>query len=573
MKKKCTKSKLIDSRLSWLLLLVTLVAVSTVSISGARRNGKIAFISDRDGNSEIYVMNPDGTNQVRITNNNIDDAYPSWSPDGQTIAFISQTSIGQYALFRMKADGTSRTEITPVGYPPPIEYYGLGWTPSWSPDGNRLVFRDGSGIYIVEADGNNRRFLTSGYSPAWSPDGSKILFIRSFALHTIRPDGTDLRTLPPLPNFYSSYYDATWSPTGDRIATTAFDGANEAIFIINSDGTNPRTFVEQCSGLVVLGCSRLAMPNWSPDGRTIVFFFLPGGFEIYVKDVAGGDLSRLTDTIGRNSHPSWQSLKNADSDFDGDGRADVSVFRPSDSVWYLDQSTNGFSATQFGLSTDKITPADYDGDGKTDIAVFRDGTWWRMNSSDGIVSANAFGSLNDTPVPADYTGDGRDDLAVYRNGIWWMHDLSNGQTSVVSFGLSTDKPVPADYDGDGRVDLAVYRNGKWHLNRSTQGYEVVNWGRATDQPVPADYDGDGKTDPAVYRDGTWYALGSLHGWLQFTWGLTGDIPAPADYDGDGKSDVAVFRNDTWFLLRTTGGVSIQQFGLTGDQPVPSAHLP
>ncbi|MEJ7665423.1 MAG: FG-GAP-like repeat-containing protein [Hymenobacter sp.] len=63
-------------------------------------------------------------------------------------------------------------------------------------------------------------------------------------------------------------------------------------------------------------------------------------------------------------------------DFDGDGRADISVFRPSDGIWYLNQSTNGFSATQFGLSTDKITPADYDGDGKTDIAVYRDGTWY-----------------------------------------------------------------------------------------------------------------------------------------------------------------------------------------------------
>src|SRR5215207_6506002 len=271
MQKQGTERQSSHGRPAWLLLIIVVVIFSAVSISGARRNGKIAFISDRDGNSEIYVMNPDGTDQVRITNNNIDDAYPSWSPDGKTIAFISQRPTGAYAIFRMKPDGTSRTEITPVNYPPPIDYYGLGWTPSWSPDGSRLVFRDGTGIYIVDADGNNRRFLTVGYSPAWSPDGSKILFIKGqfpsyLPLHTIRPDGTDLQTLPPLPDSYNLYYDATWSPTGDRIAVTAYDGANEVIFIVNADGTNAQEFIFQCRTSVVLGCSRLAMPNWSPDG-------------------------------------------------------------------------------------------------------------------------------------------------------------------------------------------------------------------------------------------------------------------------------------------------------------------
>jgi uncharacterized delta-60 repeat protein len=98
----------------------------------------------------------------------------------------------------------------------------------------------------------------------------------------------------------------------------------------------------------------------------------------------------------------------APSDFDGDGRSDVSVFRPSDSVWYLNQSTNGFSATQFGLSTDKITPADFDGDGKTDIAVYRDGTWYWLNSYDNNFQTRQFGIASDIPVPADYyTGGGR----------------------------------------------------------------------------------------------------------------------------------------------------------------------
>ena len=103
-------------------------------------------------------------------------------------------------------------------------------------------------------------------------------------------------------------------------------------------------------------------------------------------------------------------------DFDGDGRADISVFRPSDRIWYLNRSTAGFAATQFGLSTDKITPADFDGDGKTDIAVYRPstGTWYVLNSGNGTVSHYVFGLAEDLPTPADYDGDGKADISAFR---------------------------------------------------------------------------------------------------------------------------------------------------------------
>ena len=260
-------------------------------------------------------------------------------------------------------------------------------------------------------------------------------------------------------------------------------------------------------------------------------------------------------------------------DFDGDGRADVSVFRPSDRVWYLNKSTDGFSATQFGLPTDKITPADYDGDGRTDISVYRDGTWYWLNSSDNSFRTRQFGIASDIPVPADYyEGSGRSELAVYRNGTWWILNLSNNQATTIQFGLAKDKPVVGDYDGDGRADQAVYRNGEWHLRRSTQGYWSFNWGLGTDKPVPEDYDGDGKTDLAVYRDGTWYLMQTTQGWLEIQWGIATDIPAPADYDGDGKADAAVYREGTWYLRRSASSVSVLQFGLPNDKPVPSAYL-
>lgn len=259
-------------------------------------------------------------------------------------------------------------------------------------------------------------------------------------------------------------------------------------------------------------------------------------------------------------------------DFDGDGKADVSVFRPSDTYWYLLRSTLGFTGIQFGIASDKPAPADFDGDGKTDIAVFRNGTWYLLQSSGGFLAAQ-FGQAGDVPVPADFSGDNKAEIAVYRGGQWLTLNLSNGQTSSISFGLSTDKPVPADYDGDGKTDQAVYRNGEWHLNRSALGYTVVPFGLASDKPVPADYDGDGKDDVAVYRDGTWYLLRSSQGFGAQQFGIATDKPVPADYDGDGKADLAVYRNGDWYLLKSASGFAAINFGLSVDSPIPNVFVP
>jgi uncharacterized delta-60 repeat protein len=359
--------------------------------------------------------------------------------------------------------------------------------------------------------------------------------------------------------------DLVIQPDGKIVSvSSSFNGSDFAVRRYNQYGLTDTTFNDV--GLVTTDFGSQDDPFTAAlqaDGKIVVGgvtrTFEPSGNIIYHFALAryqGGSSSRTR------------------FDFDGDGRADVSVFRPSDRVWYLNQSTNGFSATQFGLSTDKITPADYDGDGRTDISVYRDGTWYWLNSSDNSFSARQFGIASDIPVPADYyAGGGRSELAVYRNGTWWILNLYNDQVTTNQFGLATDIPVVGDYDGDGRADQAVYRNGEWHQNRSRHGYWVYQWGIATDKPVPEDYDGDGRTDLAVYRDGTWYLMQSLQGWLEIQWGIATDIPAPADYDGDGKTDPAVYRDGTWYLLRTTGGTSVQQFGLTDDKPVPSAYRP
>jgi hypothetical protein len=267
-------------------------------------------------------------------------------------------------------------------------------------------------------------------------------------------------------------------------------------------------------------------------------------------------------------------------DYDGDGKADISVFRPSEGNWYIQNSgtANSFNIQHFGISTDLIAPADYDGDGKTDIAVYRpsEGNWYILNSTNNTASTIRFGISSDLPVPADYDGDGKDDIAIFRSGQWWVLKSSNLSAYVVNFGTTNDLPVRGDFTGDGKADIAVYRSGTWFVLRSEDNSFYTNTlGNATDIPVPADYDGDNKTDVAVFRpiQGNWYIVNSSNSTTRITtFGFFVDKPVAADYDGDGKADLAVFRpaEGRWYLQQSTAGFASQVFGVEGDIPTPNA---
>ena len=274
-------------------------------------------------------------------------------------------------------------------------------------------------------------------------------------------------------------------------------------------------------------------------------------------------------------------------DFDGDGRDDISVFRPSTGVWYVIGSTSGMSAIQVGISGDIPVPADYDGDGKTDYAVYRpsSGTWFIRRSSNSQFSQFSLGQTGDIPLPNDFDGDGLADINVFRpsNGNWIRINSGNGQPVTSVFGQNGDVPLSGDFNGDGLGDLAVFRpsNGYWYVARPTgvpaQNFNATLFGFGTDVAVPADYDGDRKTDIAVFRPstGVWYILNSTNNTVTaVTFGANGDLPVPAYYDGDGKADIAVFRPSTgvWYLRPSVMGASGVTFGAGSDIPLPHAYI-
>jgi cytochrome c peroxidase len=268
------------------------------------------------------------------------------------------------------------------------------------------------------------------------------------------------------------------------------------------------------------------------------------------------------------------------ADFDGDGRTDISVFRPSTGNWYvLRSSDNNLAATNFGIGTDTIAPEDFDGDGKTDIAVFRSGVWYVLRSRDGFTGIQ-FGQAGDVPQAGDFDGDGKADAVVFRpaNGTWYIQQSRDGFRAV-QFGAGGDKPIAADYDGDGKTDAAVYRNGTWYLLQSTAGFSATQFGASEDKPVLEDYDGDGKSDIAVFRpsNGVWYYLRSSdNAFRGVQYGSSNDVPSPGDYDGDGKSDFAIFRpsEGVWFILQNSNNATrTQLWGANGDVSLPASNVP
>ncbi|MGQ9554913.1 MAG: TolB family protein, partial [Anaerolineae bacterium] len=279
----------------------------------------LAFTSQRDGNEEIYVMDYDGANQTRLTNNAARDRQPAWAPSGSTVpnrtgqqvAFTSDRD-GDDEIWLMNEDGTNPIQLTANVSISDSE-------PSWSDMGTQIAFTsNGDGdndIYIMDADGTNVTPLevvantANDHQPAFSPDGTMIAFVSDrdgddeIYLATWNPN-TSAWDITPLTDNTASDTEPAWSPNGDQIAFTSDRSGYRQVYLMNPNGTLQ-------SLLVASNTFDESQPTWSPDTLMQLAFSSnrPGNYEIYSVATNMDQASRLPVRLSNNSavdsEPDW----------------------------------------------------------------------------------------------------------------------------------------------------------------------------------------------------------------------------------------------------------------------------
>lgn len=317
----------------------------------------------------------------------------------------------------------------------------------------------------------NGKIVTGGYN-GWSP-GSDFMLMR----------------------FESSTCTVNCVPRREVIADFDGDGKtdlsvfrNGTWFINRSSDNNPHSYYTQ---QIISPPEYLTPADYDGDGRTDVAIWLNSSSstarDFYI-------IRSATNTFRYVQFGREGDDPRVVGDWDGDGRADPAVYRGGASAgaqgtfYYLpsSQPTVGFVAINWGTFGDEAVRGDFDGDGRFDPAVFRpsDGVWYILQSSNSQPRYVRWGLATDKRVPGDFDGDGKTDCAIYRDGLWAVIESSNNQARYVNWGLSTDRVVAGDYDGDGKTDPAVYRDGVWYLLRSQQGFGGAYFGLAGDRPIP-----------------------------------------------------------------------------------------
>jgi Tol biopolymer transport system component len=255
-------------------------------------NGKIAFMSNRSGNFDIYTMR--GTNVVQLTTDPADDARPSWSADGRRIVFVRAGS-GFTEIWRMRADGGGQRRLTRSG--------SHNDAPVFSPDGTKISWEQDGDIWTMNADGSGQVDITNDpaldTNPSWAPDGARIVFDSDRSgtreIYSMLPDGSDVTQLTT----DSVNTDPDWSPDGQRIVFVSFRTGNAEIFAMDADGSNQIDLTNNQH--------YDADPAWAPDGTRIAFTSLRhGNFEVYTMLADGSMQSDRTDNPASDNFPSWQ---------------------------------------------------------------------------------------------------------------------------------------------------------------------------------------------------------------------------------------------------------------------------
>jgi TolB protein len=267
---------------------------------------KIAFVSNRDGNDELYMMDYDGANATRLTFNKVVDYSPTWSPDAKKIAYTSYQNLvpGLYILNIYEGVRTA------------VSIKGNNFSASWSPDGKKLAFSstmDGNAeIYTAEATDDNikrksfaikRLTFNPGIdtAPSWSPTGRELVFTSDRGgtpqIYVMDAEGSNVRRV----SFGGSTYldSPAWSPAGDKIVFVARVESLFDLYVLNIRTNQIAKLTESNA--------RNESPAWSPDGRHIIFTSdTKGGLQIFSIDADGQNFRQLT-TKGQNKLADWSN--------------------------------------------------------------------------------------------------------------------------------------------------------------------------------------------------------------------------------------------------------------------------
>ena len=264
--------------------------------------GIIAFVSNRNGSEEIYLMNADGSHQTRVTENSAFEFDLSWSKDGRRLAFVSNMDSG-FEIYVMDVIDITRALFTD---PTRLTFTAaMDMSPSWDPDGQRIVFSSSqngqTGLFVMNDDGTGITYLgmpsVQASQPCWSPRGNRISFSGTVGpdvnIYTVRPDCDSLQQITS--RDYCLVPD--WSPDGEYIAYVA-PAAGEDIFVVDKNGADDRR--------VTTSPDNDFVPSWSPDGQRLAYeSSISGNDEIGIINLDGTGFVRLTN-VGTNTGPAWR---------------------------------------------------------------------------------------------------------------------------------------------------------------------------------------------------------------------------------------------------------------------------
>jgi glucose/arabinose dehydrogenase len=509
-------------------------------------------------NGGYLKFGPDGKLYVQVGD------FCSWDCLGQPLAQDLTTYAGK--ILRMNSDGSVPSDNP---FPGSLVYaygYRNGFGMDFGPDGKLIATMAGPDccdrIFSISS-GANFGWPNCGIDSQLTCSSPYTASIYEWGKPTVTPTGIAFSSIPNV--LYFGEFN-----TGNLMRLTL--SASGTAEVIDTVATMDSVIaVENGPDGMIYSSTTSAIYRISPTvhvgnaigvGDLVVWRGSSGGW--YVRHQDGS---------------SWQQQWGLSGDVpllgdvDGDGVKDLIVFRSG--TWYVLKSSAGYAgwgtpsswmSVQWGLPGDKPLVADFDGDGKADLVVWRPSTgmWYILKSSANYAGWNTpsswvsyqWGLNGDTPLIGDFDGDGKPDLMVWRpsGGMWYVLKSSANYagwgtpSSWVSYqwGLKGDTPLVGDFDSDGKADFVVWRpsSGTWYILKSSAGYAGWNtpsswvayqWGLNGDKPLLADFDSDGKPDLAVWRPsgGMWYILKSTanyagwntpSSWVAYQWGLPGDEP-------------------------------------------------